>query len=105
MVERKPRRNFLGLLGASLSGAAVVVLGRAAPARGAIEDAKKGEAFSGTSKTGDLKEALEAAIQAALDSTKVVDAQAAWTIKEVSGIKGGIAGRNEITVTIDAVVP
>jgi hypothetical protein len=105
METRDPRRKFLGLLGATLSGVVLALVGRLAPAGEAIEDPKKGKWFSGTSKKGDLNEALEAAIKAALTSTDVVDAQAKWTIKEVSGIKGGIAGRNEITVTIDAIVP
>jgi hypothetical protein len=105
METQKPRRRFLGLLGASLSGAVLALVGRLAPAGEAIEDPKKGKCFSGTSKKGDLNEALEAAIKAALTSTDVSDAQAKWTIKEVSGIKGGMLGRNELTVTIDALVP
>ena len=105
METQKPRRRFLGLLGASLSGAVLALVGRLAPASEAIEDRKMGKWFSGTSKKGDLDEALETAIKAALSSTNVADAQARWTLKEVSGIKGGIAGRNEITVTIDAIVP
>jgi hypothetical protein len=105
METQKPRRNFLGLLGASLSGVAFALVGRLAPAGEAIDEPKKEKPFSGTSKKGDFNEALEAAIKAALASTHVSDAQAKWTMKEVSGIKGGIAGRNELTVTIYAIVP
>jgi hypothetical protein len=77
------------------------------PARAGQDDEykTKGKPFSGTSKKGNLDEALDEAVKAALASTNVSDAQAKWTIKHVTGIKGGIAGRNEITVTIDAIVP
>jgi hypothetical protein len=105
MKTQKARRNFLRLLGASLSGVAFALVGRHAPADEAIDEPEKGKPFSGTSKKGDLSEALDAAIKAALASTDVSDAQAKWTMKEVSGIKGGIAGRNELTVTIYATVP
>jgi hypothetical protein len=105
MKTQKPRRNFLGLLGASLSGLAFAVVGRPAAAGEPIDEPKKEKLFSGTSKKGDFSEALEAAIKAALASTTVSDAQAKWTMKEVSGVKGGIAGLNDLTVTIYATVP
>ena len=105
METQKPRRKFLGLLGASLSGVVYALVGRLASAGEAIDEPKKEKQFSGTSKKGDFNEALEAAIKAAMTSAHVVDGQAKWSMKEVSGIKGGIAGRNEITVTIYAIVP
>src|SRR5262245_61351835 len=105
MDTRKPRRGFLGLVGATVSGAVLALTGRPALAGHGDDYEAKGKPFPGTSKKGDLGEALDTAIKAALASTNVSDAQAKWTIKGVSGVRGGIAGRNEITVTIDAIVP
>jgi hypothetical protein len=68
-------------------------------------DAKAGKPFTGTSRKGDFQAALDDAIAAALTAARVVDGQAKWTLKEIHGVKGGIAGRNEISVTINAVVP
>ena len=104
MEKQKPRRRFL-LFGASLSGAVLALVGRFTTAAETIEDPKEGKSFSGTSKKGDFNEALDAAIKAALASARVPDGQAKWTLKEVSGIKGGFADRNEISVTINAIAP
>jgi hypothetical protein len=104
MEKPKPRRRFL-LFGASLSGAVLGLVGRLTTAGETIDDPKEGKSFSGTSKKGDFNGALDAAIKAALSSARVPDGRARWTLKEVSGIKGGIAYRNEITVTINAIAP
>jgi hypothetical protein len=53
------------------------------------------------SKKGSLQEALDAAIQAALDSAKGADRMVTWTLKKVSGREGGIAGFNEVAVVIE----
>jgi hypothetical protein len=58
--------------------------------------------FTGTSKTGDLQEALELAIKAAQQSAPGADRQVTWTLKEVSGRHGGIAAFREATVAIKA---
>ena len=58
--------------------------------------------FKGTSKKGDVDEALRLAIARAERSVRHPDAMVEWTLKSVSGRSGGIAGFNEITVTIDA---
>ena len=104
MQTQKLRRKFLGLLSASVSGAALVLVGRPVPVDAAADDSEKGKSFSGTSKSGKFNEALEAAIQAAVKSAPGADRQAKWTLNAVSGIKGGITGQNDITVTINAVV-
>jgi hypothetical protein len=104
MEKQDPRRSFL-LFGASLSGAVLALVGRLTTAAETIEDPKEGKSFSGTSKKGDFNEALDAAIKAALSSARVPDGRAKWTLKEVSGLKGGIDDRNEITVTINAIAP
>src|SRR5262249_4616235 len=106
METQKPRRNFLRVLSASLSGLAFALVGRPAPAGEPIDEPKKEKLFSGTSKKGDFSEALEAAIKAAFAAAHVPpDGQAKWRMKEVSGVKGGFAGLNDLTVTIYATVP
>jgi hypothetical protein len=58
--------------------------------------------FQGTSKVGNLQKALDAAIQAALQSAPGADRLVSWTLKKVTGRQGGIAGFREVTVTIGA---
>jgi len=58
--------------------------------------------FQGTSKAGSFQKALDAAIQAALQSAPGADRLVTWTLKKVAGRRGGIAGFTDITVTIAA---
>jgi len=58
--------------------------------------------FKGTSKTGNLQKALDAAIQAAQQSASGADRLVSWTVKKVAGRRGGIAGFRDLTVTIGA---
>ena len=58
--------------------------------------------FQGTSKAGNVQKALDAAIQAAQDSTSGADRLVNWTLKKVAGRRGGIAGFKDVTVTIAA---
>jgi hypothetical protein len=58
--------------------------------------------FKGTSKNGNVQKALDAAIQAALQSAQGADRMVQWTLKVISGRRGGIAGFNEVTVAIRA---
>ena len=64
----------------------------------------KGKLYSGTSKKGDFKEALDLAIKAALDSAPGADRQAKWTLEKISGVNGGITATRELTVTIKATI-
>lgn len=57
--------------------------------------------YTGTSKKGDLQEALQLAIQAVV-LPPGADRMVEWTLKEVSGRQGGFAGFNEVTVAIEA---
>ena len=63
--------------------------------------------FSGTSKSGNFQEALDYAIQEA--TTKLgeggADIMINWHLLTVSGVNGGIAGLNTVTVEILAVAP
>jgi hypothetical protein len=75
--------------------------------RGRADDAKKADkakkkVFQGTSKKGNFQEALELAIQAAQKAAPGADRQVLWTLKEAAGRHGGIAGLNEVTVTIES---
>jgi hypothetical protein len=99
MATRNDRRDFLSALGAGASG---VVLASVAGQTQAADDAGKSEVFEGTSKQGDVKEALDSAIKAALDSAPGADRQVRWTLKSVSGVKGGFHPANEVTVAIEA---
>jgi hypothetical protein len=60
--------------------------------------------FNGQSTNGDFQEALSHAIQNALNFTSAMDALVTWKLAEVKGEKGGIAGLNNISVTIDATI-
>lgn len=100
MATENDRRHFLSTLGAGASGA-ILASTVAGEAQGA-EDSEKGRVFKGTSKKGDFKEALDAAIQAAMASARGNDRQVRWTLKSLSGVNGGIVGAHELTVTIEA---
>jgi hypothetical protein len=100
------RRSFLGLLGMGASGSVLLALTGEAGA-GARRPKPRGATratYRGTSKKGNLQEALDLAVQAAQKAAPGADWQVAWTLKEVSGREGGIAGLNEVTVTIEATV-
>ena len=58
--------------------------------------------FAGKSEKGDTREALADAIQKALRSTGVSDELVNWKLRKVNGENGGIAGLNNVTVTIEA---
>jgi hypothetical protein len=109
MRSRSGRRGFLGLLGAGTSGALLLGLGREARAQSLHGGHKKkggpkGQTFSGTSKAGDIEEALDLAIQAALKTAPGADRLVTYTVQEVSGRSGGIAGFRDVTVTIAATI-
>jgi hypothetical protein len=103
MEPRKSRRKFLGLAGAAASG---VMLFSAARVR--ADDASKKakaekKAYQGTSKKANIQEALELAIQAAHKAASgTADHLVQWTLKEISGSDGGVAGSTTVTVTIEA---
>lgn len=61
--------------------------------------------FEGSSNNGNLQEALEDAIGQAQQSTTIADWLTEWTLKSVAGRRGGIAGLNQVAVTIEAPVP
>jgi hypothetical protein len=58
--------------------------------------------FKGTAKNGNVQKALDLAIQAALQAAPGADRLVEWTLKEVSGRQGGIAGLKEATVVVKA---
>lgn len=95
MKSSKDRRGFLGLLGAG--GLAFALMGG-----GSAAQAARTRQFRGTSRTGSIEEALKNAIAAAGRSVNHPDAMVEWTLKTVAGRSGGIAGFNEVTVTIEA---
>ena len=60
------------------------------------------EKFEGKSAKGNFQEALSNAIQGAQRSSTVADDLVSWRLLETDGQAGGIAGLQEITVTIQA---
>jgi len=58
--------------------------------------------FKGTSKIGNVQKALDIAIQAAQQAAPGADRLVNWTLKEVSGLQGGLTGLKECTVVIKA---
>jgi hypothetical protein len=102
MKTRRSRRAFLGLAGV---GAAGVALAAGADARGdesPKEIKPKGKQFSGTSKKGNLQEALELAVKTAMDAAPGADRQVKWALKGVAGLQGGLVPANDVTVIIEA---
>jgi hypothetical protein len=63
----------------------------------------KAVTFTGTSDKGDFTEALNAAVQAAMESRHgTPDAMIEWKLKSVSGVNGGFAGFRKLMVSIEA---
>jgi hypothetical protein len=104
MSNQNGRRTFLSWLGAGLSCSAVMAANSSARASGPQDEKRpySRKTYEGTSKKGDVDEALDLAIKAAQNSAPGTDRQVTWTLKEVAGREGGLAGFNEVTVTIDA---
>jgi len=92
----KNRRGFLRMLG--ITGFTAAILSEGQESHG---QPPKRE-FSGTSKKGDVEEALHKAISAAMGSVRHPDAMVEWTLKRIAGKSGGFAGFREVTVTIEA---
>lgn len=90
------RRTFLGIVGGGIVGG--VTLG----GQEGHGDTRPVKEFHGTSRKGDMEEALNKAIAAAQSSIRHPDGMVNWTLKTVSGRQGGIAGFREVTVTIEA---
>jgi hypothetical protein len=102
MKSRRSRRAFLGLAGVGAAGITLLA-GPAARGEESPKEAKpKGKEFSGTSKTGNLQEALELAIKTAMDAAPGADRQVRWALKGISGRQGGLVPANEVMVTIEA---
>lgn len=86
------------------AGAAAAFVARGVHGR-AQSEARKAECrYSGNSKNGNLQEALDDAVQKALAAAPGADRQVRWTLKEVSGVKGGFAPLNTLTVEIEATI-
>ena len=60
--------------------------------------------FTGTSSKGSIQEALDLALQAAIQAETGADQMTEWTLTGVSGRRGGLAGVNEVIVEIKASV-
>jgi len=61
--------------------------------------------YQGKGAHGSLEKALNAAVEllaADIGEGGVADGLASWTLKEISGEYGGIAGLNDVKVTITA---
>jgi hypothetical protein len=84
-------------------GLAALVLVSCAPPQ--VPDQTVTRTYDGESRTGNLQEALDSALQqlgADLGEGGVYDAMASWTLVEVTGQLGGIAGFDVIRVRIRA---
>lgn len=62
--------------------------------------------YDGTDPDGNYQKALEAAIKKANDvlsnGGKIADLKFDWTVVSVSGTRGGIAGKRDVTVRVHA---
>jgi hypothetical protein len=87
------RRRAVGLTAAGT----VALFASAAQA----QDSKECKTYSGSSRKGDIQEALADAIAAAHKAMPGADVQVKWTLKKVSGVNGGIDPLNIATVEIE----
>ena len=62
---------------------------------------KECKTYSGTSRKGDIQEALADAIAEAHKAMPGADRQVRWALKKVSGVNGGIDPLNTVTVEIE----
>jgi hypothetical protein len=102
MKARRSRRAFLSLASVGAAGAALLAGPAARGDEGETKAKPKGKEFSGTSKKGNLQEAVELAIKTAMDAAPGADRQIRWALKGVSGLQGGLVPANDVTVTIEA---
>jgi hypothetical protein len=103
--ENNTRRGFLQILGLGAAGAAFLATGEETHGQSPERESRREpprRAFKGTSRTGDVEEALANAIAAAQRSVRHPDAMVEWTLKSISGRSGGIAGFREVTISIEA---
>lgn len=113
--ESNNRRGFLRLLGGGTLAAALIMEGQESHGDTGSTESIDGEEttkiserglpklqFRGSSKTGDVEEALKNAVKAAERSVRHPDAMVEWTLKSITGRNGGFAGFNEVTVIIEA---
>ena len=97
-------------VGAAILACSLLVVGlRTPPARaqGDGQGAAPSVAdYAGTDAEGNLQKALDAALAKAQDACshrdgKVIsDLMLDWQLRSVAGVRGGIAGKREVTVTI-----
>jgi hypothetical protein len=94
-MEGVNRRRAVSLTAA---GTAALIAGAA---RAQTNDNKECKSFSGSSRKGDVQEALANAIAEAHKAMPGADRQVRWTIKKVTGVNGGIDPLNTATVEIE----
>jgi hypothetical protein len=58
--------------------------------------------FEGESERSNFQEALDGAVAKALASAAHTDALVSYVVERISGMRGGLAGFNKLTVVIDA---
>jgi hypothetical protein len=102
MKSRVSRRVFLGLAGVGAAGATRLARPAAYGEESPKEGKAKGKEFGGTSKKGNLQEALDQAVKTATDAAPGADRQVRWTLKGICGLQGGLVPTNDVTVTIEA---
>jgi hypothetical protein len=73
----------------------------AGAAQAQTDNSKECKTYSGSSKKGDIQEALTNAIAEAHKAAPGADRQVRWTLKKVSGVNGGIDPLNIATVEIE----
>lgn len=92
-MSQTERRKFLKTAGAAAAAGVASALPSAA--------AHKGKVVQGTSPKGDVQEALNRAIAAAFDEgPSHPDVMLTYEVKSIKGRMGGIAGFNDVTVSI-----
>jgi hypothetical protein len=87
-----------------LATAGTAVTLAAAVAQAQPESSKECKTYSGSSRKGNIEEALANAIEEARKAQSGADRQVKWSIKKVSGVNGGIDPLNIVTVEIEVPV-
>ena len=96
MMKGVTRRRAVKL--AATGSVATMATGMALAQTEAAKDCKT---YSGSSRKGDIQEALASAIEEAHKAAPGADRQVKWCIKKVSGVNGGISPLNIATVEIE----
>ena len=92
------------LVAACILWVSMLILARPSAAAEGKSPVPSAKSYSGTSEKGNFAEALQAAVDASVKEMPCCERMLEWKLDQVTGVRGGIARFNKITVTIEAQV-